>query len=98
MAVLDLSFAEMAEVLKPLYAAAALLGIHITRPFHHLLIDVDTNYNTLLSTFPKLYDELTGTDPELMITSEQVFRFVEPSMYKFSLPVDHLLNLVGYMS
>ena len=56
MAILDRSFAEMAKVLITLYAAA-LLGIHITRPFHRLLIDVDTNYNTLLSTIPKLYDE-----------------------------------------
>ena len=40
MAILDRSFVEMAEVLNPIYVAAALLCIHITRPFHHLIIDV----------------------------------------------------------
>ena len=55
---------------------------------------MSTQITTVLSTFPKLYDELTETDPELMITSKQVFRFVEPSMYNSSLPVDHLLKIL----
>ena len=45
-AILDRSFNEM-ELLKPIYAAIALLGLNITRPFHTLLINPCTTYSTL---------------------------------------------------
>ena len=52
MAILDRSFVEMGEVLKPIFIATALLGHHILRPFQGLLVDVDTTYETLLEVFP----------------------------------------------
>ena len=52
--VLD-SFVQM-EVLKPMFSAIPLVGIHITGPFYGLLITPDTNYSTLLSALRKLYD------------------------------------------
>lgn len=42
MAILDRSFIDLGDVLKPIFCATAILGHHITRPFHRLLIDVDT--------------------------------------------------------
>ena len=40
--ILDRSFLEM-EVLKPIYAAIALVSIHILIPFHHLVVDKKQN-------------------------------------------------------
>ena len=37
-AILDKSLIEI-ELLRPIYGAIALLGLHIARPFHTLLID-----------------------------------------------------------
>ena len=55
--ILDRGFLEM-EVLKPNYAAIALVDLHILKPFHNLMLDKDTTYSTLLNSFPKLYEEL----------------------------------------
>ena len=41
------------EVLKPIYASEALIGFHITRPFHYIILDPETNYTTLLDVFKK---------------------------------------------
>ena len=57
-AILDRSFIET-ELLKPIYGAIALLGLHITRPFHTLLIDPTTTYSTLMVSFKILYKDLT---------------------------------------
>ena len=62
---LDRSFVEM-SLLKPIFCAAALIGIYITIPFQTLLIDKDTNYTSLLRSFPILHDELSSIDPERM--------------------------------
>ena len=48
--ILDRSFVEM-TLLKPVFCAVALIGIHITLPFQLLLTANETNYSTLLSTF-----------------------------------------------
>ena len=42
MSILDRTFTDM-EVLKPIYAALGLLGIHILKPYHYLMMDTDTN-------------------------------------------------------
>ena len=55
--ILDRSFVEM-PILKPIFCAVALIGIHIPNAFQALVIDCDTNFSTLSEAFPKLYDEL----------------------------------------
>ena len=45
--ILDRSFIDV-EILKPILAAISLLGIHILRLFHKLVMDPSTNYSTLL--------------------------------------------------
>ena len=52
-AILDRSFIDM-ELLKQIYGAIALPGLHITRPFHTLLIDPSTTYSTLMISFKRL--------------------------------------------
>ena len=72
--ILDRSFIET-KLLKPIYAAISLLGLHITRPFRELIIDTDTTYSLLLSAFPKLYDDLKIPTKEYLST-KQVVSFV----------------------
>ena len=63
------------EVLKPIYAAVALIGLHQTRTFHVMIIDSETNYTTLLDVFKQLYIELDTVEPENLITKEHVLNF-----------------------
>ena len=80
--ILDRSFVEM-SLLKPVFCAAALIGIHITIPFQALLSSNETNYSTLLAAFPVLYDELNTVDPEdLCSTKVQAFHFISPDIFK----------------
>ena len=52
------------ELLKPVFCAAALVGLHITIPFQTLLTANETNYFSFLAYFPVLYNELQSIDPE----------------------------------
>ena len=92
MAIIDRSFIDLGDVLKSIFCATAFLGYHITQPFHRLLVDVDTTYDTLLTAFPKLHEELETTNPEHLLKSEQVFQFVSPDIFKDSSYKEHLLQ------
>ena len=59
LSIIDRSFLNM-EVLKPIFCATSLIGIHIAGPNQYLLINVDTSYDTLLQAFPTLYQELNN--------------------------------------
>ena len=85
MAILDRSFIELGDILKPIFCATVILRYHITRPFNRLLLDLDTTYDTLLVAFQKLY-ELTNTDAESLLTTDQVFNFVNSKTF----PKPHL--------
>ena len=89
--ILDRSFVDM-EILKPIFASIALLGVHITRPFHTLLMDADTNYTTLLQSFSTLYNDLTTISPKHYLNCEKVCNFVCPDLFKQSLPSQTLLD------
>ena len=90
-AILDRDFLEM-EVLKPIYAGVALIGVHITRPFHHIILDPETNYTTLLDVFKQLHLQLTTIKPEFLITKEHVLKFSTGDQFKKSLPKECLLK------
>lgn len=92
MAILDRSFIDLGDILKPIFCATAILGYHITRPFHRLLLDLNTTYDTLLVAFPKLYDELTNTNAESLLTTDQVFNFVHSDIFKDASYKEHLLT------
>ena len=95
MAILDRSFLEM-DILKPIFCATSLIGIHITRPFLALMLDTRTTYSTLLSAFPKLYENLTTIPAERFVqTDHQVCTFVSEEKFKNSLPKDCLLTCVN---
>ena len=89
--ILDRSFVEM-EILKPIFASISLLGIHITRPFHTLLIDPKTTWTTLQAAFKKLYHDLVTIPVDHYLTVDQVVTFVSSETYKSSLPEVCLLE------
>ena len=82
-AILDRSFIEM-ELLKPIYGAIALLGLHITRPFHTLLIDPSTTYSTLMVSFKRLYKDLTEILAKNFLATNQVTYFATKDIYEKS--------------
>ena len=89
--ILDRTFVEM-EVLKPIYAAIALLGIHILKPYYFLLMDPHTNYSTLLKVFPQLYQELLTVAPSAMLMREQCSHFVNNELFIKALPENDILE------
>lgn len=90
-AILDRSFVEM-EVLKPIFAAIALIGIHITKPFERLLMDQNTDYSTLLEVFPKLYVDLTELKPERLLLLTRQASFIDVETFEAVLPKPALLD------
>ena len=89
--VLDRSFLEM-EVLKPIYAAVSLVGIHILKPFHKLIMGKETKHSTLMSSFPMLHQELLSIKPEDMLTLDQVFHFAREEHFREALPNSELYD------
>ena len=80
--ILDRIFVEM-TLLKPVFCAAALIGIYVTFPFQLFLAANETNYSTLLSAFPILCNELNAVNPEdVCTTTNQVFHFVSNDIFK----------------
>ena len=92
-AILDRSFIEM-ELLKPIYGAIALLGLHITRPFHTLLIDPSTTYFTLMVSLKRLYKDLTEIQAKNFLTTDQVAYFVTRDIYEKSKPDEGILQFL----
>ena len=84
-AILDRSFLEM-EVLKLIYAAISLAGLHILKPFEQPMIDKETTYSILMISFPKLHKELLKTPAAEMLTLQQVFYFATEKHFKEALP------------
>ena len=91
--ILDRSFVDM-EVLKPIFTAISLIGIHITRPFQTLLIHPSTNYSTLLEAFATLYKDLTTTEIPQLIDTNRVLAFASNNIFKDSLPESVLLDVL----
>ena len=82
------------EVLKPIFTAISLIGIHITRPFQTLLIHPSTNYSTLLEAFATLYKDLTTTEIPQLIDTNRVLAFASNNIFKDSLPESVLLDVL----
>ena len=96
--ILDLSFIDM-ELLKPVFCATVFIGIHIGRPFLSLLLDTETNNDTLLEAFSKLHQNLTHTEISEYLQFESVVcDFVSQNRFK-NLPKSCLLeSLTGCIS
>ena len=80
------------EILKPILTAISLLGIHVTRPFHSLLLDEKTTYSSLLDAFKALNSDLKDTDPHKLLSTEKVLSFTSSSVFHNSLPKKCLLE------
>ena len=91
--IIDHGILEM-EVFVPIYAAISIVGIHILKPFHQLLLDKNTKYTNLLASFPQLYEELTSVSPWNILTINKVFFFANSTHFKDGLPNPDLSNHV----
>ena len=90
--ILDRTFADM-DVLKPIFNAIALIGIHVTRPFHKLIMDRNTTYTLLLKAYPRLYEELKNVDAiDILQPNIQVFKFASNTHFTSSLPEQIILE------
>ena len=69
--IIDRSFLNM-EILKHIFCAAALIGIHFTRPYLSLLLDTATTYDTLLEKFPLLYSDFSNIDSDKFLQADQI--------------------------
>ena len=70
-AILDYSFLDV-ELFIPVSCATALIEIHIGQPFLSLLLNTETNYDTLLDAFLKLHQNLTDIDISKYLQFERV--------------------------
>ena len=81
------------EILKPIFCATALMGMHITGPLMAILLDTDTKYSTLMSIFPKLYNDMITIQPHHFLqTSECVVSFASTKVFKQKAPTATILN------
>ena len=80
------------EILKPIFAAIALIGLHITHPFHCILMNKDTTYSDLLHSFAQLYKDLTEIDAKEFLTMDQVCKFPSHEAFFESLPKEEFLT------
>lgn len=101
-AILDRSFSEM-EILKPIFASATVLAIHVSWPYQTLLLQEQTVYSTLLIAFSALYNDLTTVKASELLELTKVFTFVTDDVFKKSLPEESLLEtlqktIVAYRS
>ena len=92
-AILDRSFIEM-ELLKPIYGAMALLGLHITRPFHTLLIDPSTTYSTVMVSFKKTLQRSNWNPSKEFPYIRPSCLFLTKDIYEKSKPDECLLQFL----
>ena len=93
--ILDRSFLDM-EVLKPIFCSTALIGIHFKRPYLALSLDTTKTYETLLTAFPIVYDNLADNVSEkLLQTDEKIVNFIDDKWFKSTLPKECLRECVS---
>lgn len=82
----DRIFLDM-ELLKPIFCATALTRIHFTSPFLSLILDTRPTYETLITTFLIIYQDLSNIDIEQMLkTLQRVVNFVNDEKFNKTLP------------
>ena len=92
--IIDRGFLDM-EILKPIFCATSLMGVHITRPLMHILLDNETTYTNLGSIFTKLYNDLTVLQAHHFLqTSECVTSFSSSDVFKLTLPKPTILSSI----
>ena len=94
-AILDRSFLDM-ELLKPVFCATALIGLHFTGPYLSLLLSKKTNYDVLTESFPKFYNDLLipTVTTDMMQTQKQVITFMTEKKFSKTLPDECLLKAI----
>ena len=80
------------EILMPIYAAISLVGLHILKRFHNLILNKDF---PLLFSFPKLFEKLNSTFAKDMLLLNQRFKYWKSKHFKNALSNSELFqNLI----
>ena len=76
------------EVLKLIFCSTALIGIHFLRPYLALSLDTTTTYETLLTAFPIIFNNLVDNVSEkLLKTDEKVVNFTDDKRFRSTVQV-----------
>ena len=78
------------DVLKPIFCSTALIGIQFTKPYLALLLDTTTTYETLLTAFPTVYDNLADNVSEKLLQT-----VIDDKRFKSTFPKECLRECVS---
>jgi hypothetical protein len=88
------AFTDM-QLIKPIICAVSLIRIHFTGPYFKILTSKDTDYETLITVFPKVYESLNKSEIEPLLQTETlVTNFIEAEEFKKTLPNEELRKSV----
>ena len=92
--ILNRAFLDM-EILKPILCAAALMGVHITKPLMNIIQDKETTHSQLSKVFKDLYTDLISiTASNYLQTKKCVGNFTSQETFESCLPKDCILQSV----
>lgn len=83
-------------MLKLIFCSVVLIRIHFKRPCITLLLDTTTNFETLITAFPIVYNNMANTVSEkLLHTDERVENFVDDKRFNSTLTKECLHESVS---
>ena len=89
---INIGFLDM-EIIKPIFCATALMGVHIISPLMAILLDTNTKYSTVMSVFQKLNKDMITLKPHHFLqTSECVVSVVPTKVFKQASPKVVIIN------
>ena len=89
--ILNRAFLDM-ELLKPIFCATSLIGIHVTTPLLALMLNKETTHSKLKTIFQDLYKDLTTKQStEFLQTKKPAATFTTSKLFKKCLPKDHMV-------
>ena len=68
--------------------------IHISKSFHHLVVDKKTKYSILLECFTKLFEELNKVKPVQLLRLNHTFTFADKNIFESCLPKQELQDVL----
>ena len=84
---------EGLDYLRVLAAVIVIMGVHLLEPYLSLTTSSTTTYSKLQEAFPKLYNDLTSTNPEQLLNlSSPAFSFVSKERFDSCKYESHLLH------
>ena len=75
------------------YITGALIGFHLIKPFLGLTTSTSTAYTTLITSFKQVPEDLTNTDPKILLNiDDHAFKFVPKERFLATRYNDDVFN------